>query len=137
MDRAALVGRDVELTELKRRLESAIAGHGGLVLIGGEPGVGKTRLTQELAAAAVSQGVLVLYGRCYESEGAPPYIPYVECLEMALAGADDPEAFRAALGEEAAEVVATACVGERITTRAICWQCPHSCCRSSLERCGS
>src|SRR5438445_97280 len=46
------VGRERELAELRKHLSSALEGHGGLVLIGGEPGVGKTTLTKELIKEA-------------------------------------------------------------------------------------
>ena len=44
----------------------------------GEPGIGKTRTAQELAAYAETRGAQVLWGRCYEEEGAPPYWPWVQ-----------------------------------------------------------
>jgi class 3 adenylate cyclase/tetratricopeptide (TPR) repeat protein len=102
-ERASLVGREAELAKLRRHLDDAIAGRGGLVMIGGEPGIGKTRLTQELADEATRRGMLALFGRCYESEGAPPYIPFVEILEAGWL-AESPEVFRQGLGEDAAEV---------------------------------
>ncbi len=68
-----IVGRDTERAEVLRGLDEAMAGHGSIVLIGGEPGIGKTRLTQELVAAARQRGCLSLVGHCYEGEGAPPY----------------------------------------------------------------
>ena len=103
-DRTPFVARDDELADLRRALEAAAAERGSLVLIGGEPGVGKTRLTQELAAEADVMGVRVLTGHCVEREGAAPYTPWVEVLEQALARAQSPEAFRGLLGESAGEV---------------------------------
>jgi tetratricopeptide (TPR) repeat protein len=76
-----MVGRDIERAEVLRGLDEAMAGHGSIVLIGGEPGIGKTRLTQELVAAARQRGFLSLVGHCYEGEGAPPYVPFIEFLE--------------------------------------------------------
>jgi len=76
-----IVGRDIERADVLRGLDEAMAGHGSIVLIGGEPGIGKTRLTQELVAAARQRGCLSLVGHCYEGEGAPPYIPFIEILE--------------------------------------------------------
>lgn len=103
-ERTPYVGRETERAELVRLLDGALRGHGTLVLIGGEPGVGKTRLTEEIGAEATGRGMRVRVGRCYEIEGAPPYVPFVEMLEQALAGAPSPAAFRELLGEDAPEV---------------------------------
>jgi hypothetical protein len=65
------VGREGELAALTADLDTAGAGHGGVVLLSGEPGVGKTRLAEELAAQATARGALVLWGRCWEGEGRP------------------------------------------------------------------
>jgi tetratricopeptide (TPR) repeat protein len=73
-------------------------------MLAGEPGIGKTRLTEELAATAVEQNVRILLGRCYEAEGTPPYVAVAEVFEEALAKAPSPEAFRAALGDDAGEI---------------------------------
>ena len=84
-------------------LGAALDGRGGLVLVGGEPGVGKTTLVRQLIREAEHRGALAVFGRCYESEGAVPYSPFVEMLEQALA-IMPPEIVRADLGEDAAEV---------------------------------
>ena len=99
----AMVGRDAERAELLRGLEDAIAGHGSIALVGGEPGIGKTRLAQELLADARERGFFGLVGHCYEGEGAPPYVPFVETLEY-TARVVPPAAFRRALGDAAPEV---------------------------------
>ncbi|HXA42688.1 MAG TPA: AAA family ATPase [Candidatus Solibacter sp.] len=101
--RTAFVGREQETAALTRRLELALGGQGGLVMIGGEPGVGKTRLSKELAAIAAKRGMRVLTGHCYETAGTPPYVPFVEILETSLVEAGA-QGFRVALGEGAAEV---------------------------------
>ena len=80
---AALVGREREFATLTARLDRAIAGQGGIVLVAGEPGIGKTRLAEELAATARERGARVLWGRCYEGEGAPAFWPWVEVLRAA------------------------------------------------------
>jgi tetratricopeptide (TPR) repeat protein len=72
-------------------------------MIGGEPGVGKTRLAEELLLEARQRGVLALTGHCYEMEGASPYIPFVEILETA-ARVVPATALRDALGDAAPEV---------------------------------
>jgi class 3 adenylate cyclase/tetratricopeptide (TPR) repeat protein len=103
VERTPFVGREAERVELRRCVEQAASGQGVLVMIGGEPGVGKTRLAEEIALEARQRGLLTLTGRCYEMEGAPPYIPFVEIVEAA-ARVVRPEALRDALGDSAPEV---------------------------------
>src|SRR5262249_40661497 len=98
-----LVGRDHERVELLRLLEAALAGRGSLALIGGEPGIGKTHLTRAILREAASRGCFTVVGHCYELEGAPPYVPFIEMLEYG-ARALPRESFRYALGEAAPEV---------------------------------
>ena len=72
--RPPMVGREHELSLLLRGLEGAQRGHGTLVWISGEPGVGKTRLAQEIGALAAALGACVLWSRCIEADGAPPVL---------------------------------------------------------------
>lgn len=81
---APLVGRAAERATLLGHLEQAIGGHGGLVLLEGEAGVGKTRLLQEAARDAGWRGMQALWGRGRELADAPPYGPLVEALAGAL-----------------------------------------------------
>ena len=78
--RNTFIGRVRELSELRAALEDADGGDGRLFLISGEPGIGKTRLANELAADAASRGVRVAWGRCWEGSGAPAYWPWVEIV---------------------------------------------------------
>ena len=103
VERTPFVGREAERAELRRLLDHAAKGQGALAMIGGEPGVGKTRIAEELVAEARQRNMLALTGHCYEMEGAPPYIPFVEMLE-ATARVVPPETLREALGESAPEV---------------------------------
>ncbi len=96
-----LVGREREMAALQAHLAAAEAGHGGVVLLGGEPGVGKTRLLDELATRARPHGVAVLWGRCWEEGGAPPYWPWMQALRAQLRH-DDAARLRAELGAQAA-----------------------------------
>src|SRR5579883_2401035 len=80
----AFVGRNRELAALRRRLAAARAGAGGIVLLAGEPGIGKTRLAEALAQEALQQGVQVGWGRCYQGEGAPPFWLWVQILRACL-----------------------------------------------------
>ena len=102
-ERTPFVGREAERTELRRLLDQAAKGHGALAMIGGEPGVGKTRIAEELMAEARQRNMTALIGHCYEMEGALPYIPFVEMVE-AGARLFPPETLREALGESAPEV---------------------------------
>ncbi|MFN2587163.1 MAG: AAA family ATPase [Actinomycetota bacterium] len=97
------VGRKKERAELRAWLGRLDEGRGGLVVIGGEPGVGKTRLAEELIRDAAARGFRTLTGRCYEMESPPPYGPFVEVLEAASREVD-PATFRVALGPSAGEV---------------------------------
>ena len=78
--RPPLVGREHELSLLLRGLDDARRGHGTLVWISGEPGVGKTRLAQEVGALAAARDACVLWSRCIEADGAPPYWPWAEIV---------------------------------------------------------
>jgi class 3 adenylate cyclase/tetratricopeptide (TPR) repeat protein len=102
-ERTPFVAREEERAELSSFLNDLEKGHGGVVVIGGEPGVGKTRLTEEIAEQARGREHRVLVGRCYESETAPPYIPFVEIIESAMQEVS-PETLRLALGDAAGEV---------------------------------
>src|SRR5438552_2666776 len=67
----AFVGRAHELATLGAALATARAGQGGVVMLSGEPGIGKTRTAEEFARRACADGAEVLVGRCYEGGGAP------------------------------------------------------------------
>ena len=103
LERTPFVGREEERAVLRRLLDQVAGGRGALIVIGGEAGVGKTRLAEELMAEARQRNMTALMGRCYEMEGAPPYIAFVEILEAA-ARVVRPEALREALGDAAPEV---------------------------------
>jgi len=97
------VGRERELRDLAQLLGQAADGRGSLVLLGGQAGIGKTRTAEELAALARRQGLRVLWGRCHEGDGAPPYWLWAEVLRSSVPGRH-PEALAAALGGRAAEI---------------------------------
>lgn len=99
----AFVGREGELAELTAGLDAAAAGRGRVFLLAGEPGIGKSRLAEELSVRARTRGALVLVGRCWEAGGAPAYWPWVQSLRAYVRRAE-PGALRAQLGPGATEV---------------------------------
>jgi eukaryotic-like serine/threonine-protein kinase len=100
---APFVGRDAELAVLTADLDAAVAGRGGVVLVEGEAGIGKTRLAEELAGQATARGALVLWGRCWEGEGAPAFWPWVQVVR-GYVQAGDPAALRRDMGAGAADI---------------------------------
>ena len=99
------VGRAGELAALTADLDAAAGGRGGVVLVAGEPGIGKTRLAEELAARATARGVLVLWGRCWEGAGAPSFWPWVQVVRgYVQVQAGDPASLRHDLGAGAADI---------------------------------
>jgi predicted ATPase/DNA-binding CsgD family transcriptional regulator len=97
------VGRLRELETLRGTLEQVRARRGRIVLIAGEPGIGKTRTAQELALVAESHGATVLWGHCPEEAGAPPYWPWVQIIRAALRAAD-PRALLRDVGSGASDI---------------------------------
>jgi DNA-binding CsgD family transcriptional regulator len=75
-----LVGRQQELSKLWRLFEETLTGRLQVVLVDGEPGIGKTRLLREIALHTEETGALVLHGGASEAEGMPPYLPFLEAL---------------------------------------------------------
>ena len=84
---ATFVGRENEMATLVAALEDALAGQGQLVMLAGEPGIGKTRTADELASYAATLEARVLWGRCHEQQGMPPYWPWVETVRSSSASA--------------------------------------------------
>src|ERR1700730_14385857 len=84
LSRTSFVGRMRELDELNGGLEDALAGHGRLFLISGEPGIGKTRLAGQLATHASERHALVIWGRCWEGSGAPAYWPWIQIFRSCV-----------------------------------------------------
>lgn len=74
------VGREAELTDLLALAEEARGGRGGLALVSGEPGLGKTRLIEEAATHAAARGMGVAWGGAWHGDGAPPFWPWVQVL---------------------------------------------------------
>lgn len=75
-----IIGRQHELALIHTQYEEARVGKAKVVLIAGEPGIGKTRLLEEIGAFAARDEVVVLRGGASEAEGMPPYLPFLEAL---------------------------------------------------------
>src|SRR6516225_9489078 len=97
------VGRQREIDDLCAAADVAMSGRGQLVLISGEPGIGKTRLVEELTTYAHLCDALVLWGRCYEGEGAPPYWPWIQVIR-AYSIDHDPDALVETMGPGATDI---------------------------------
>ncbi len=97
------VGRDTELSELRDDADDALGGRAQLVLLAGEPGIGKTRTAEEVATYARLRGANVHWGRCHEGEGAPPYWPWVQAIRSYVREAD-PVALAWEMGAGAPEI---------------------------------
>ena len=97
------VGRQREMGELKACLEDALSGRGRLATLVGEPGIGKTRTAQELATYAGLRSAQVLWGRCYEEQGMPPYWPGVQAIRSYVRE-HEPDQLRSEMGAGAADI---------------------------------
>jgi predicted ATPase len=85
------VGRAREAALLRDAVHDVLAGRGRLVLLAGEPGIGKTRLAEETATYAQANGMRVLWGRCWEGGGAPAFWPWIQLIRGSLAPAGWPD----------------------------------------------
>src|ERR1700731_1685414 len=104
------VGRERELAELRTGLADVTSGRGrvgGMFLISGEAGIGKTRLADELAGEAASRGMRVVWGRCWEGGGAPAYWPWIQVIRGCLNCANLDERRSVLESEDAASMVDT------------------------------
>jgi len=97
------VGRERELSQGLAVLDDALAGLGRLFLIAGEPGIGKSRMADELAARARERGAQVVWGRCWEAGGAPAYWPWVQSLRSMIRHLNA-DHLRAQMGAGAVEI---------------------------------
>ncbi len=97
------VGREAELEQLRGAADETLAGRGRLVLIAGEPGIGKTRTAEELATYTQVRGANVHWGRCHEDDAAPAYWPWVQVIRSYVREAD-PVALAWEMGSGAADI---------------------------------
>jgi DNA-binding SARP family transcriptional activator len=113
---SAFVGRERELAELRQSYREACGGQGRLVLVSGEPGIGKSRLVDQLADYARSRGARLLVGRCWEAGGAPAYWPWVQSLRSYIREIDTGELVEELGSRSAASAIAQLLpdLGERL-----------------------
>lgn len=108
----AIIGRDHPAGLLRAELDRASTSHGGLVLVTGEPGIGKTTLVTSAAREARQRGALVLGAACWDSDSAPGYWPWVQVLRGLRRSADD-----WAVARPDAEPALAALLGETDTSK--------------------
>ncbi len=89
IEEGVFVGRGAELAVGERAVARALAGEGTLLLLSGEAGLGKTRLARAIGAVAEERGARLVWGRAWESGGAPSYWPWIQ-LFRALGAPSDP-----------------------------------------------
>ncbi|MFA9430040.1 BTAD domain-containing putative transcriptional regulator [Egicoccus sp. AB-alg2] len=97
-----LAGRVHERTELRSSLERMTAGTGSVLLVVGEPGIGKTTLLEGMVEDAVALGAVAAWGRCPETPGAPAFWPWVQALRTLADAVDDPTLSQLVAGEASA-----------------------------------
>ena len=78
------IGREASLQALLERLDQAVAGSGSVVLLGGDAGVGKTRVVRELKHELSPRQVRVIEGRCTSTESSVPYAPLMNALRFRI-----------------------------------------------------
>jgi KaiC/GvpD/RAD55 family RecA-like ATPase len=98
-----LVGRESELARLREAVDAAMMGKGGVLFVVGEPGIGKTRLTQVIGSDSARRGLPVLRGRAVQTATPAAYRPLAEALSSGMRAGAVPDAaalgpFRAVLG---------------------------------------
>ena len=102
--RKAFVGREAEIKQLHTSFDQAVSGHGSLVMVVGEPGIGKTSLCEQLGTYATLRGGTTLIGHCYEEGSLSlPYLAFVEAMRSYVL-AREPDDLKKDLGSGASDV---------------------------------
>ena len=104
MYRTTFVGRDQELRQLQQAWDGALSGQGGLQMVVGEPGIGKTSLWEQLSTYVSVRGGRALVGHSYEEGSLSlPYLSFIEAIRSYVQ-TREPEALRSELGSGAEPV---------------------------------
>ena len=112
--RRAFVGREAELRQLHTAFDNAVSGQGALVMVVGEPGIGKTSLCEQLATYVTLRGGRTLMGHCYEAGSLSlPYLAFVEAIRSYVLSRDSDD-LRREMGSGASEV---ACIVSEVRDR--------------------
>ncbi|MBN2077162.1 MAG: AAA family ATPase, partial [Dehalococcoidales bacterium] len=102
--RNIFVGRQTELSALTDAFDAAVAGKGSLIMIAGEPGIGKTAICEQLSNFVTSRGGATLWGHCYEEGSLSlPYLAFVEAIRSHVLDRE-PDDLRKELGSGASDV---------------------------------
>ena len=83
-----LVGRRLATGALRSAVDAAVGGAGGVVLLAGEAGMGKTALASEAVAYAKTRGAAAVWGTCWEGDGAPGFWPWIQVMRALAADGD-------------------------------------------------
>ena len=81
-----LVGRRLAIGALRSAVDAAVGGAGGVVLLAGEAGMGKTALAAEAVAYAKARGATAVWGACWEGDGAPGFWPWIQVVRALADG---------------------------------------------------
>ena len=100
---SGFVGRQQEISALKEALDDVQTGQPKLVMLVGEPGIGKTATAKEFTKYSLALGSQVLWGRCYESIGMPSYWPWIQIIRSYVRNSD-PEQLRMVMGAGASDI---------------------------------
>lgn len=102
-----VVGRTIQLESIEQSLHYAKMGRGQTLLISGEAGIGKSRLVAEAKARTSQQGIRVLQGNCFETDGVLPYAPLCDLLRSTLgaSSAEQQTSILASIGPELSKVL--------------------------------
>ena len=84
-----LVGRRLVISALCSAVDTAVGGAGGVTLLAGEAGMGKTALASEAVAYAKARGAVAVWGTCWEGDGAPGFWPWIQVVRALARDGDE------------------------------------------------